>query len=717
MAVDYKIEFRDVYDDFWRVWIRDTTGVGNTVTNLKAATTSPLRIKTVNNAEDALTPIRAKEVQIHYLDEGTTGVELFSGDGPDNKWRVEVEHIPVGSPDTIMEFIGFLQLDDLSEPMRVGTNVVELTATDKLGSLKDVPIKDFNGNTFWGIYSLITILAMALKRTGLALNINVCSSLTFTSPTGAKELFEFAFIDSKLFDTISLESTNCHDVLSKIFAGRFYITQSAGEWYIVDVDDLDGAAIALVKYGADGVRISTGTLAKTASVATFLSDPAKRVLNRPVKYVSTKYKIDTGDLLLNQDAKKGDLALESIYVTGATYGDPDYTVKHYILEGWTLQQVNRTTGVLGTPNAWAKIRRNYVLDSENSRHIEIYKVPDSPLANIKDTGWNDYILENNAKVPIRKGDKIVFSLEAMYPGFINTNPFDVACAQVLLFTTDSKVYTLIADNAAVFPNGWKDVTSSGYNKEYFWRIKGVLSQTRLDLLYGSSPDAGVYGTHEWATISNDNKKIGSQPAPADGVLKIRLCSFISEYENGVIGPNSTYNRAAPAFYRNIKLDVKSVDGFLTGAAQGWYYRAERSGEYNNKETQDIDLDNTRPMVFAGCLLQTDSNAANLYGYTTISQINTKNGALGNYGAILARTIWNQHNRALQTVKGTIKAGAGPSNVTQYTIDGIANKKFMLLGYDWDVRAAQVSGATFKEVHDTVIGKEAKEITRHITEPQ
>ena len=90
MAVDYKIEFRDVNDDFWRVWIRDTTGVGNTTTTLKAATGSPLVIRTVNNDEDPFVPVRGKEVSIYYLNEdGSKGIGLFVNNSPmtGGRWR------------------------------------------------------------------------------------------------------------------------------------------------------------------------------------------------------------------------------------------------------------------------------------------------------------------------------------------------------------------------------------------------------------------------------------------------------------------------------------------------------------------------------------------------------------------------------------------------------------------------------------------------------
>ena len=117
-------------------------------------------------------------MSIYYLNEDRSkGIGLFVNNSPDDRWKVEVERVSGGTTTTV--FVGFLMLDDLKEPLKSSVNIVELKATDKIGSLKDVQFRDFDGNQFDGCYPLIKLIAMALKGTGLSLNINVCSSVTF----------------------------------------------------------------------------------------------------------------------------------------------------------------------------------------------------------------------------------------------------------------------------------------------------------------------------------------------------------------------------------------------------------------------------------------------------------------------------------------------------------------------------------------------------------
>ncbi len=718
MAVDYKIEFRDVNDDFWRVWIRDTTGVGNTTTTLKAATGSPLVIRTVNNDEDPFVPVRGKEVSIYYLNEdGSKGIGLFVNNSPDDRWKVEVERVSGGTTTTV--FVGFLMLDDLKEPLKSSVNIVELKATDKIGSLKDVQFRDFDGNQFDGCYPLIKLIAMALKGTGLSLNINVCSSVTFKNGETNEPFFEKAFVDASMFKSYSVESEKSYTVLESILGNMHYITQYEGEWYIMNVDDMDGASISKRIYSSTGVYSSSGSFSKIGTIPYFINNPGNTLLNRPVKHVKCSYNINVSDLLTNQQYTKGDKLTGvdySNYETGGEggYGEPSSIPEYYALEGWTLNQVDRTAGNISSPNATACIKRNFVYGSEYSRHIQIKKPTTGPWA----PGWNDYILENNARVPVRKGDRVVFSLEARFAGYINSSAMDVACAQVLLYSYTGEVYALVAETAASFKNVWKKVTTSNeYNKNYWWRIPDVKSVSIMGLQYGTEKEG--FGTTTWASVTNTEKDpFGSEPVVEDGCLVVRLCNFTSEYYNGMInlGHGSVQNPPAVAYYRNVKLEIKSVAGFLTARSYGWIYRCEKTGRYNNVVENNLKLDNADALIFDGCLLQNDSNVNNLFGYKEITRFDNKRTNYETYGKMVCQAIWNQHNRVTYTVEGEIH-NLIPDLTVVYSITGISNKKWMALNFAYDVKNCIMNGGQFREIYDSVAGRENKTVERYLKEPE
>lgn len=699
MANDYKIEFRDVNNAFWRVWIKDTFSTPNAVVNLKAGGDDPLRIKTVNNAEDKTAPIRAREVDIKFLNENNAvSINTFSGEAPDDRWRVEVEHIADGSIETDTIFIGFLELDDLTEPLQSPVNIVQLKATDKIGSLKDVAHKDFDGKNLFGIHPLIKVIAMALAGTGLQLNINVCSSAKVVTTGGDKNFFE-AFVDAKVF-----AGNNSYRVLETLLAGRFFITQENGAWQIIDVDDMDGTAIPVATYSAIGNYMAASSVNSNKNIPHFIVQPAELVLKRPVKSVKTSYKIELGDLLINQDYRRGNPSaapLNSVkQETGVIYD----SYAKFQLDGWTLKKINRSTGVLSTPNAHAVIERTYLYGSELQRYILIYQ-----LLN-EEPQWLDYILENDAKIPVRKGDRVSVSFDLRFAGNTGGDKTALSCMQLLLFANDGKVYAQRQEDAN--QSFWEDVTTT-YNKQYFLKVADIIGWEDIFASYGGVREE--YGTKSWVAFSNANKFL-PPIAPENGVIKFRFCLFTSEFSKQNLKPGWP-NWPSPVLYRNIKIEIKSTAGFVTGLSEGWIYSAENAGNYNNKQEGEIIIDNTTYLYFNGCLLQVDADSNNQYGYKAIGSVKSKAKTFATYGQMVTLGVWNQMNRVFKTVRGSYQVGELPLQKSIFTIGGIDNKKFALLSYDWDAKNAVVDDAVLKEIYDTVIGKEDKAITREMEEPR
>jgi hypothetical protein len=130
----------------------------------------PCHLSTIDNDEDKFTPIKAKQCITRFNSSVNYNRTTFA-EGPDNRFYKTVD---IGAQRV---FNGFLSLDDISESFLPPRNVVTLTATDKIGALKDVPLTDDDGNNPLGKYRIGELIAMCLKKTGMNLPIKVVNSL------------------------------------------------------------------------------------------------------------------------------------------------------------------------------------------------------------------------------------------------------------------------------------------------------------------------------------------------------------------------------------------------------------------------------------------------------------------------------------------------------------------------------------------------------------
>jgi hypothetical protein len=133
---------------------------------------NPLVIKVINNDRDKFSPVRAKQAIIQFESNKSAyqDVTTFS-DSSDNRWRVSI----TADGNTVFE--GFLMLPDSSMPFQPDPNLVQLTASDHLGVLKDLPLVTDDDSNPVGKLRIAELIALCLKQTGLSLNIVVVNNL------------------------------------------------------------------------------------------------------------------------------------------------------------------------------------------------------------------------------------------------------------------------------------------------------------------------------------------------------------------------------------------------------------------------------------------------------------------------------------------------------------------------------------------------------------
>lgn len=177
----YTIEFTNIEGTFCKALIGDsfvqTTGTPQIIP--LEPSESPIVISNIDNDEAKFTSIRAQQATLSFISTQSLGLATFS-DGPDDRFPVTILY------GTTIVFYGFLSLTDNSEAFLPARNIVTLTATDKLGALKDIPLTDSNGDNPQGMFTIAELVAMCLKKTGLDLEIRVMQNLRHG--TGQKQI-------------------------------------------------------------------------------------------------------------------------------------------------------------------------------------------------------------------------------------------------------------------------------------------------------------------------------------------------------------------------------------------------------------------------------------------------------------------------------------------------------------------------------------------------
>jgi hypothetical protein len=163
--IEEKIVTTTIYDTSFMV----SDDVDVILVSLQAAG-DPLHLTTSGSKEDKLAPLKAKILTIQFNSTPSEDLSTFA-DGHDDRFKVvsQIEN------QTIFE--GFLELNDNNEAFLPKTNIVTLSANDKLAALKDITWTEDDGTFPVGRYKLGTIIGHCLKKTGLSLPIKVVNNL------------------------------------------------------------------------------------------------------------------------------------------------------------------------------------------------------------------------------------------------------------------------------------------------------------------------------------------------------------------------------------------------------------------------------------------------------------------------------------------------------------------------------------------------------------
>ncbi len=228
--------------------------------NLIEGTDNPFTLQFRNDTGEKGGSVRATSASMAFFEDAVFNIDdLATSDemGIRCKFFVNDE----------LEWIGFVTPDFFN--VEITSNpVINLTASDRIGILKDIPypLDDFYKSQR---KSKLAILIECLKKTGLELPINICCRLYceefdhgYESVPGFEQIeltnyLQDSFVSELRFvtDAENEETLDCYSIITKMGAeGNCFVTQYKGEWWVINKSDLEHGLSILHRYNFNSTR-------------------------------------------------------------------------------------------------------------------------------------------------------------------------------------------------------------------------------------------------------------------------------------------------------------------------------------------------------------------------------------------------------------------------------------------------------------------------------
>lgn len=633
-------------------------------------TAESIRISAVNNDNDVHHSIRAKQAVIKFISTSQINLNSFAGGAfSDKRYYVEVSV----NTDTNIVFKGFLEMSDLSEPFLSPSNVVTLTATDKLGSLKDVAMTDFSGNNPSGHYTIAKYIAFCLRKTGLSLKINVISNLR-EEHDQTQTWFNTVYMWARTFEDTIGTSLKCYTVLEQILKKHGVLWQRNGEWWIRWVDEWDQHPVYITQFNEYGEVISVLDATtydkeiKRGNAIYFIGRSTNVTLQGQHKHAKLNYSYRyPQEMICNIDFSRG------TYVS-----DISATAKKYALECWTLKS--------GAPPFSANNNEAYLVKEFNTVGYEVNRYVEITFPNY--VGGNASFLESEG-MNVDYLSKFSFGYEFRWSdnytsgsGTINA----ITCS-VRLDADDGTVYFLDEDG--------------------YWYLSDATWSTNYKLLI-LDWDRDAINETDWRPVS--------WPAEITPVPKAGKLHFMIHWENH-------------EEFEGINLNVKNftfeyypyIDGTYRQLS-GQYFKVSQAGDFNEVTEDEVYISDAPSRLMKGALLYKDGTVYKLAGRFFNAAVfpagPPDESYLHPFNYIQGFAVFNQVKQITRlfrfTAQGLDAASLDdfdkcdmPELVHSYKLldnsPHTLQKDFMLLSFDANTYAESWNGV-LKEVYNRATGK-------------
>lgn len=198
----------------------------------------PFVLNEFNNDLDLFKPIRPQQATIEVL-ASASGVNISDFLVEDNDKAMKVvfsygSHSPY--------WYGIVSQEDMSEVWIAQNHIITLRADDGFGSLKTLPLQDFDGNAILGRYTPLELINYCVHNTAQSFTFSYVISNLFYSGmnTGSKQTgLDQCKIDALTFVPEPDTYEDCYTVLEKInSAFNQTIFQYQGQWWVLRIPEL-----------------------------------------------------------------------------------------------------------------------------------------------------------------------------------------------------------------------------------------------------------------------------------------------------------------------------------------------------------------------------------------------------------------------------------------------------------------------------------------------
>jgi hypothetical protein len=393
--------------------------------------------------------------------------------------------------DNVLQFRGYIVLDDVVNEYRVKPIQVELTFSDNVAQLDEIEAPFTIDESFT---NLPEIIARNLALTGLEFDLSIFFSL-YPADNSSADLAEVKNIPRSWMENVSTFRKS-KEMLNDILTGlRCRLFQLRGEWVMVRTFDYLQNEYPIYP----GTKYAYGTFTPTATTldCSLIDDLIPLSFAQTVTYNRARVKVqDTFPLKPLPGIWNADLQELGSLASTATVGD--IKTDKYNVPFWTLQS--------GFANTFIVVVTNTALEIEVNRYLEI------PFVNEAYNTGNAVLLN---PILVSKNDAFDFNISIAADSDSNF-AFNFPFAFFLAGQSGQNYVARISVFGITIFNVWDfagAATASNFPTNNRFNFRGNIDLTEfqsIDLL---------------STPSNANVKADIQPFPEDGILYIKLAGF------------------------------------------------------------------------------------------------------------------------------------------------------------------------------------------------
>jgi hypothetical protein len=647
------------------------------VTDELQATGNPTHLIVNNNNEDKLDPICGTEMQLEFKSNDTINLNKFlRGNYSDRRYRI------TSKINDRVFFRGYMQLAGTQEPFMPHPNAIRLSFTDQLGSLKNKPMVDASGNNPTLYNKIIKYIAWCLRLTGIEQNINVVMNIRgeddgTIAAEPDKHFYNTQFLDAKTFEAEVGESEDAYTVLSKILKHTCRIAMRHGEWWIKNTDEFDNQPDYVAVFDSTGefIEMKEGaTYEKEVSLANDMSWMQHSSIvgfGSPSKFGKLTFRYENPkEVPCNIDLERGD------YIS-----DIDSTHKKFNLNCWDKLRQSGTGDVAALADIF--IEREY---NANGYEVTRFVVFQGSVGN--------FIMSE--QIPVKAKDKLRFAMSRRMSADVSGSGFyrDTGM-QIRLYAKDGTFWNLQGENSSGDGLMWVQCDANFTTNQRFIWIEG---------------DAADDQTQAVSTYGSDE----SPEIPREGY--IRLCAHQSHMTTGDWPGKDTYIDKVTFEY------LPYINGSYEKYT-GQYHKVSQSPENPESVDDQVYFSDSPVRIVKGALHKYNGSDYELSGLFWNASVFIGGPPdptyLHPYAYLQVFNLWNQIRPINRILRGQIRGIESDSvdaldrcdlptvfhtyrlrDIDEHTND----KKFMLLGYEMDLRLCRFSQTTVREVHDEIVGK-------------